>query len=90
MELVTLADLQRVVFASACAEVLLKSFGSDSTASVAMGAAECEQMERVIAGAYHAVMAHIGDLVAARTFRGDDRSVEISQVRKFVGRGLGG
>ncbi|WP_030599080.1 hypothetical protein [Streptomyces fulvoviolaceus] len=42
-------------------------------------------MQRTLSG-----IAHIRDLVAARTFRGDDRPVEISQVREFVGRGLGG
>lgn len=183
-ELEALSDSQRVAFAAACAEALLKHFGSDSVASTATGAAECEQavafcwgsidssgspeavdsllveleeilsedeegelgvMEHVIAGAYYAIecsgagdagqaelvaknlyeaadylvledsgidladpnsgreilasdliqrtlsgIAHIRDLVAARTFRGDHRLVEISQVREFVGRGLGG
>lgn len=179
---------QRRAFSAACAEALLRHFGSVSMAGEPAGAAECERavrlcwdavecgadesgstktvdllraeleeilaedeqgelevMEHVIAGAYYAlesskagdageaelvaknlceaadyvvladpsidladpvarskiiasdlvqrtlsVIVGICDLVATRTFQGDGLAAEVSQVREFVGQGMGG
>lgn len=186
-QLEDLAAPQRRAFSAACAEALLRHFGSVSMAGEPAGTAECERavqfcwdavergadelgpsetvdllraeleeilsedeegelevMEHVIAGAYYALessragdagqaelvaknlyeaadyvvladpsidladpnarreilasdvvqrtlsaIVRIRDLVATRTFQGDVRAVEISQVREFVGQGMG-
>ncbi|SED57525.1 hypothetical protein SAMN05216489_03819 [Streptomyces sp. 3213] len=187
-QLEDLAAPQRRAFSAACAEALLRHFGSVSIAGGMAGTAECERavhfcwdvvergadelqaaetvdllraqleeilaedeegelevMEHVIAGAYYALessragdagqaelvaknlyeaadyvvladpgidladpnarreilgsgtvqrtlsaIVRIRDLVATRTFQGDGRAAEISQVREFVGQGMGG
>lgn len=184
LELEALTAAQRRAFATACAEALLRHFGSSPTGHVA-GEAECERsvafcwdsvgngprelqggdllraelqdilsedeegelgvMEHVIAGSYYALqcsqegsagqaelvaknlyeaadhvvlanpgldlaapnaerdiiasdvvqrtlslVAGIRDLVASRTFQDDGRPADISEVREYVGQGMGG